>query len=193
MDVQTEALGCWHQTCTPRHERSNYYQEFQLWYDCSDYYRKFKSRILDICTHRHEVNTFTLCQQITMKLIPQIRQIPHRRSSVGKTPRKCFLQRASNVMFSKFRSWRWKKKFATFRSPCLRQKILSVHTRTHGCEHAMLYWWFPLEIARAIFLVAQLPPTPLKRYFSTEEFTRPLSMVLSQRQATRSDVSFQTK
>jgi len=39
-----------------------------------------------------------------------------------------------------------------------------------------------------IFLFAELPP---KRYFSTQEFTRFLSTVSSQRRVTRSDVSFQ--
>jgi len=38
----------------------------------------------------------------------------------------------------------------------------------------------------------QLPPLPPKRYCSTQEFTRFLSMVSSHRRVTRSDVSFQT-
>jgi len=41
------------------------------------------------------------------------------------------------------------------------------------------------------FLVAQLPPK--RGFVSTQEFTRFLSTVSSQRRATRSDVSFQTK
>jgi len=40
----------------------------------------------------------------------------------------------------------------------------------------------------AIFLVAQLPPTTV--FFITQEFTRFLSTVSSERRATRSDVSF---
>ena len=39
------------------------------------------------------------------------------------------------------------------------------------------------------FLVAELPP---QRHFSTQEFTRFLPTVSSQRRVTRSDVSFQT-
>ena len=43
----------------------------------------------------------------------------------------------------------------------------------------------------AIFLVVQLPPK--RGFLSTQEFTRFLSTVSSQRRAMRSDVSFQTK